>query len=102
MEIEESNINAVNKIVPAPTAAPAPVPGGPPASVPAGPPALAPAGPLAPAVAAALAPAFAHLQGQRRRGTRAGARIQQERFMEFLHKMSSAHYNWGLRRSRKY
>ncbi|XP_018311847.1 uncharacterized protein [Mycetomoellerius zeteki] len=32
---------------------------------------------------------------KRKRGTRAGAHIQQDRFMRFLYKMSSAHYNWG-------
>jgi len=34
---------------------------------------------------------------RRRRGSRAGARIQQDRFMRFLYQLSSAHYNWGRR-----
>jgi len=34
---------------------------------------------------------------RRHRGSRAGARIQQNRFMRFLCQLSSAHYNWGRR-----
>jgi len=34
---------------------------------------------------------------RRSRGTAAGARRQQERFMRFLYQLSSAHYNWGRR-----
>jgi len=36
------------------------------------------------------------------RGTRAGLYIQQERFMRFLYRLSSAHYNWGRRGRRRY
>lgn len=34
---------------------------------------------------------------RRSRGTAAGARRKQERFMRFLYQLSSAHYNWGRR-----
>ncbi|XP_077257545.1 uncharacterized protein LOC143894787 [Temnothorax americanus] len=34
---------------------------------------------------------------QRHRGRRSGVRRQQERFMQFLYQLSSAHYNWGRR-----
>jgi len=41
-------------------------------------------------------------QGTNYRGTRAGFYRQQERFMRFLYRLSSAHYNWGRRGRRSF
>jgi len=41
-------------------------------------------------------------QGRNYRGTRAGLYKQQERFMRFLYRLSSAYYNWGRQGRRRY
>ncbi|XP_011686368.1 PREDICTED: uncharacterized protein LOC105449069 [Wasmannia auropunctata] len=38
---------------------------------------------------------ISRVSNRRPRGTRAGIQRQQERFMRFLYRLSSAHYNWG-------